>query len=86
LISITDINVYIPSLREPLPRRSIDPLLLLLQLDAAVRPGITEAQFRSLFTRCTCGLIMTKCSFGAHRCENEDAETDVIEITDEDSS
>ena len=77
-------NCFIPSPRAPRRRRSLSPLLLLLQLDAAVRPGLTECDFRSLFSKCACGLIMTRNSFGAHYCANQNGEMDVIEITDSD--
>jgi hypothetical protein len=83
-------SVHIPSLRAPSRhrrRRSLKPLILLLQLDAAVRPGITESDFRSVFTRCdVCGLIMTRSASGAHYCANNPTVTnDEAEITDSDS-
>lgn len=84
-----DMNRYIPSHRVPHRhrRRSLTPLLLLLQLDSAVHPGITTSAFRSLFIRCGCGLIMTRGSFRVHHCTNDrSVERDVIEITDSDSN
>ena len=38
-------------------------------LDAMVRPGLTEQEFRNLFTKCAgCGLITTHQVFSFHVC------------------
>jgi hypothetical protein len=67
----------------PVNRANPSALLKLLQLDAAVRPGLTQAHFRSLFVRCTCGLIMTRRAYCAHYCVKE---PEVIDLTDIDDS
>ena len=64
--------------------RQRKPLLRLLQLNSPIRPGLSEKDFRSLFVKCTCGLVMTKGAFHSHYCTVEDV--DVIEITDSDTS
>jgi hypothetical protein len=78
-------NQSIPPVRHHNNRRR-KPLLLLLQLDSAIRPGLSETDFRSLFGKCRCGLIMTRNAFGAHYCpiEGVAAEPEVIELTDTD--
>jgi hypothetical protein len=53
---------------------------LLLSLDSAAKPGITSAEFESLFARChRCDLIMTRRIFESHDCVMEEA--DVIDMT-----
>jgi len=37
-------------------------------LNSRVRPGLSEAEFKRLFARCSCGLIMTRRVFGNHAC------------------
>jgi hypothetical protein len=70
----------------PVPR-PMDCFQLLLQLDSAVRPGVSEAHFRALFARCTCGLVMTRRAIKAHYCMEaitaRDAE--VIDLTETDT-
>jgi hypothetical protein len=40
----------------------------LLQLDASVRPGLTENHLRALLTQCVCGIITTRRAFNLHYC------------------
>ena len=75
-------NTSIPSQRKPSNNHHRKPLHLLLQLNSAIRPGLSERDFRALFGKCDCGLIMTRDAFRSHYCTVE--ETDVIEITDSD--
>ena len=37
-------------------------------LDARVKPGITAAQFKALFTECECGMVTTRRAFAMHEC------------------
>ena len=76
-------NELIPTVRPP-PNRRRKPLLQLLQLDSAVRPGLSELDFRALFAKCGCGLIMTRKAFGSHYCAtpSQPGVDDIIEITD----
>lgn len=84
----TDINtnrsISIPSPRKPARTLSPKTMVLLLQLNSAIRPGLSESDFKNLFTRCICGLIMTRKAFKNHYCvtENLSAPDEVIEITD----
>jgi len=59
-------------------RRSISALMELL--DSRVRPGVTRAEFKDLFVRCECGLILTRRSFWQHKCPKE-----IIDLTGEDT-
>jgi len=45
-----------------------------------VRPGVTGAEFRNLFVRCECELILTRRAFRQHRCSKE-----IIDLTGEDT-
>jgi hypothetical protein len=76
----------IPTVRPPPHNRRQKPLLQLLQLDSAVRPGLSEVDFRALFAKCGCGLIMTRKAFGSHYCATQrsgiEPRADIIEITD----
>jgi hypothetical protein len=79
----TDIrNESLPTVRRPQDNCRRKPPLLLLQLHSAVRPGLSQRDFRSLFAKCACGLIMTRSAFRSHYCAIERVEPDVIEITD----
>jgi hypothetical protein len=60
------------------------PFHLLLQLNSAIRPGLSQRDFRALFAKCICGLIMTRRAFRSHYCTTAE-ETDVIEIADSES-
>jgi hypothetical protein len=80
----TDIgNTSISLHRKSCHNRKRKPLLQLLQLNSSIRPGLSEKDFRALFVQCNCGLVMTKDAFHVHYCT---VETEVIEITDSDSS
>ena len=37
-------------------------------LDTHVKPSITAAQFKALFTECECGMVTTRCAFVMHEC------------------
>lgn len=54
-----------------------DTFTLLLKLDSWRTPGLSVAEFRNLFARCRCGLIMTRRVFDDHQC----APTEVIDLT-----
>ena len=40
----------------------------LLRLDTSRRPGLSEAEFKKLLAKCSCGLIMTRRVFVGHIC------------------
>ena len=90
----TDINDFILQVPAPIHRTStpIKPVRiegrrnvsnLLELLDSRVRPGVTEIEFRRLFVKCECGLILTKRAFNDHVCSREvvDLTDDVIDLT-----
>lgn len=52
----------------------------LLKLDSYTQPGLLEADFMALFSRCTCGLFMTRRVFDNHECAKK--ATQVIIISD----
>lgn len=49
------------------------------KLNSSIRPGLTSAEFRNLFSRCgACSLVMTRKVFASHQCgEVIDLTTDV---------
>lgn len=50
-------------------RNSVSNLLELL--DARVRPGVTEGEFKSLFVKCDhCRLILTRRAYRRHVCKS----------------
>lgn len=51
----------------------------LARLNSLVKPGLSEDDFRRLFAKCRCGLIMTRHVFGAHSCAATTPE--VIDLT-----
>ena len=55
------------STRTP-PQSSQSITALLLQLDASVRPGLTESDLRDLLEKCVCGIVTTGRAFDAHYC------------------
>lgn len=68
--------------RRPTRRRDISDLIL--RLDSRNSPGLPEAQFKSIFTQCECGLVMTRRVVDDHTC----AVPTVIDLTldDDDDS
>lgn len=48
-------------------QRSISTLLE--SLESRVRPGVTDVEFKDLFVRCECGLILTSRAFCQHVCQ-----------------
>ncbi|KAJ6464219.1 hypothetical protein DFH09DRAFT_1488997 [Mycena vulgaris] len=70
---------------EPLPI-AISPFAMLMQLDASSNPGLTEAQFRKLFVRCSsCKLFTTISAFEDHNCRpTSTLSTEIIDLTSED--
>jgi hypothetical protein len=39
-----------------------------LRLDSLISPGVSDAEFAAMFTKCACGLIMTRRAFKGHVC------------------
>ncbi|KAJ7199710.1 hypothetical protein B0H12DRAFT_1244604 [Mycena haematopus] len=70
---------------EPLPVPT-SPFAMLMQLDASSNPGLTEAQFRKLFVRCSaCRLFTTSSAFEDHNCHPlTTLSTEVIDLTGDD--
>lgn len=58
---------YIPVYDRPIrgPETVLDKLLM---LDSWGRAGLSEAEFRKLFAKCLCGLVMTRRVFPDHVC------------------
>jgi hypothetical protein len=49
-------------------------------LEDLVKPGLGEAEFFALFTKCAyCRLVMTKVAYTAHECDEDNVGTDVDE-------
>ena len=72
-----DINVDTVPRHNPTALCASHKLTLLLQkINAQDRPGISEAEFQTLFTKCECGCYVTCRAFKDHHCLNE-----VIDLT-----
>jgi hypothetical protein len=59
---------------------------LLELLDSRVRPGVTEAEFRTLFVKCDCGYLFTRRAFKDHACAGASinlTQEEVIDLTAE---
>jgi hypothetical protein len=50
---------------EHAPKTTLDQMLC---LDSLIQPGLLETDFKKLFVKCGCGLIMTKRCFNLHKC------------------
>ena len=65
----------------------------LLRLDSWGRPGLHETEFKRLFVKCECGLVMTRRVFKEHECaitvidltsDNDDSMSEsVLDLTDD---
>lgn len=55
------------------------PLSLFFRLDAVLNPGLTEAEFVNLFTKCHCNLFMTLRARESHTCIEEGKSLDLDE-------
>jgi hypothetical protein len=51
------------------------------KLDFFYRPGLTESEFKRLFAKCRCGIIVTRRMFHMHECMKEVV---VVDLTVED--
>jgi hypothetical protein len=56
------------SILERPPRGPETVIEQLLRLDTSSRPGLSESEFRMLFAKCVCGMIMTRRVFSGHIC------------------
>ena len=88
LTDITDIgNAVVQSYQRPvISNRAVENQIL--DLDAFILPGLPEADFKKLFAKCHCGLIMTKRVFNIHRCMRtaaSQAKQVIIDLTVDDS-
>jgi len=70
--------------QHPAPSKAQDVFDALLILDSWVRPGLREADFQVLFTKCQCGLVTTKRVFAEHECLED--ENDVIDLSSDTES
>lgn len=95
MISVFNVYINVDVTKPPVPTlqpptsTEPSPFDLLMALDSWLRPGLTEAQFGKLFAKCTCGLIMTRRSFGNHECREGTTNANregmiVIDLTDTD--
>jgi hypothetical protein len=71
----------IPTLSRPVRNNRTVTNDLLHRLDSRVKPGLSEPEFRRLFAKCVCGLVMTRRVFWDHDC----VENDVIDLTSDTS-
>ena len=56
----------------PRPPPANDEIELLFRLDSWINPGLTVAEFRTLFARCSeCLLYMTRKTVLEHKCKEE---------------
>lgn len=65
-MTLLDLFATIPTYEWPVGIENT--LEWLLKLDACSNPGLTEAIFRTLFTKCCCGLVTTRRAFKDHVC------------------
>ena len=89
-----EVNTLMVQPFRPLPVSEIKPeiyseLFLLMKLSHAEGGGLSEAQFRGLFIKCSkCHMYMTRGLMGYHMCRavrtNRVAPTNVIDLTMED--
>lgn len=61
------VTASLTTLERP-PRGPETVIEQLLRLDTSRRPGLSESEFRMLFAKCVCGLIMTRRVFRDHIC------------------
>jgi hypothetical protein len=67
LVSLLGLLLNIKTYERPI-RRADATLDHLFKLDSWAEPGLTEANFKALFARCRCGLVMTRRVFKDHVC------------------
>lgn len=53
----------------------------LMRLHSSDAPGLPEAEFRKLFAKCRCGLVMSRGVFGNHVCQPV-----IIDLTGDDNT
>jgi hypothetical protein len=69
-------------------RRPENTTDLLFRLDAIEYAGLTDAELKALFSRCPCGLTMTRRAYRRHSCSDIPASrtrTTVVDLTSDDS-
>jgi len=79
LTNITGLPVSIPMYKQPACRKPV--LDQLTRLNSSARPGLSEIEFKRLFAKCHCGLIMMRQVFRVHTCEP--ATPVIIDLTDD---
>jgi hypothetical protein len=75
---LSSIPMYKPPIKAP--EAALDKLL---RLDSWGRGGLSEAEFRGLFAKCICGLVMTRRVFKDHICAVVQNPSVVIDLTSE---
>jgi hypothetical protein len=64
---INGVVASVPTYQRP-RKREMTVVDRLLALNASTRPGLSEKDFRKLFAKCRCGLVMTQRVFKRHAC------------------
>ena len=77
-LGIDGVVASVPTYQRP-RKRELTVLDRLLALNASTRPGLSQKEFRKLFAKCRCGLVMTQHVFNRHACVG------AIDILDSDS-
>jgi hypothetical protein len=57
-----------------------------IKLDSWGRAGLRESEFRKLFAKCTCGLVMTTRVFQDHDCAITVVPPTIIDLTTDDDN
>jgi hypothetical protein len=84
LSAMADVTKEIPT-RKP-SRGPPTSLGLLFKLHSWDRPGLMDVQFRDLFAKCQCGLVMTRETFDHHDCADAQGGSTIIDLTDSDEA
>ncbi|KIM77686.1 hypothetical protein PILCRDRAFT_90993 [Piloderma croceum F 1598] len=69
---------------EPPNRAPESPFDQLLKLDSVFRPGLSEIEFRKLFSKCRCGTVTTRRVFKEHICLIAKEPRIIIDLTHSD--
>jgi hypothetical protein len=71
----------IPALNPRPRRRPATDTEKILKLDSWGRAGLLESEFKKLFAKCVCGLVMTRRVFPDHDCAITLVPNTVIDLT-----
>lgn len=67
---MTRIDVNVPTFNPP-PNVALSVTEQLEKLDYFCRLGLTEREFKQLFGKCRCGMVVTHRMFSMHECIRE---------------